>query len=121
MGASRVSSLPKPLTFQDYRSLTGLVVQSREYIGERSYYAAVDSVKQAKDDKPPILLCHYLPLTESTVIESSPKRTIAAGTYQKRLTSFVSRPQRKIAFSNDRSEGRWPYQLGAWGCRKAAF
>ena len=105
MGASQASSLRKPLTFQDYRSLTGLVVQSREYIGERSYYVAVDSVKQAKDEKPPILLCHYLPLTESTVIESSPKRTIAAGTYQKRLTSFVSRHQRKIAFSNDRSGG----------------
>ena len=105
MGASRVSSLRKPLTFQDYRSLTGLVAQSRGYIGERSYYPAADSTKQAKDDRPPILLCHYLPLTQSTVIESSPKRTIAAGTYQKRLTSFVSRHQRKRAFRNDRGGG----------------
>ena len=121
MGASRVSSLRKPLTFQDYRSLTGLVVQSREYIGERNYYAAVDSAKQPKDDKPPILLCHYLPLTESTVIESSPKRTIAAGTYQKRLTSFVSRHQRKRAFSTDRSDGNSLTNSGLGNAERQLF
>ena len=102
---NRVSSLRKPLTFQDYRSLTSLVVQSRKFVGESNYYTPIGPFMQNKGDKPTILLCHYLPLTQSTMMESSPKGAIATGMYQKRLTSFASRRTRSQPFWSNQSKG----------------
>ncbi|BDA51786.1 probable ATP-dependent zinc metalloprotease FtsH homolog (chloroplast) [Coccomyxa sp. Obi] len=39
----------------------------------------------------PRLLCHYLPLSQIAIPESSTKQSISAGNYQKRLTSFTAR------------------------------
>ena len=108
ISGSRVSSLRKPLTFQDYRSLTSLVVQSRKFVGESGYYTSVAPLMQNEGDKPAILLCHYLPLTQSAMIESSPKGAIAAGVYQKRLTSFASRRHRNQPFWSNQSKGSSP-------------
>ena len=105
MSGSRVSSLRKPLTSQDYRSLTSLVVQSRKFVGESGYSTLIDPLVENQGDKPTILLCHYIPLTQSTMIESSPKGSIAAGIYQKRLTSFVSRRNRNQPFWSNQNKG----------------
>ena len=39
----------------------------------------------------PRLLCHYLPLSQVAIPESSTKQPISAGNYHKRLTSFTAR------------------------------
>ena len=56
-------------------------------------------------DEPPVLLCHYLPPAQAAVIQSPARRSIAAATYQKRLTSFTSQHRRGNRVGSDRATG----------------
>jgi ATP-dependent 26S proteasome regulatory subunit len=120
---SRASKLCKPLTSQDYQGLTSLIVQSREFIGQSSRYIATVPAVQGPlqhnaggeagqsyrgvraADEPPVLLCHYLPPAQAAVIQSPATRSIAAATYQKRLTLFTSQHRRGKRIGSDRATG----------------
>ena len=120
---SRASRLCKPLTSQDYQGLTSLIVQSREFIGQSGRYISTVPAVQGPlqhhargeagqpyrgvraADEPPVLLCHYLPPAQAAVIQSPARRSIAAATYQKRLTSFTSQHRRGRRVGSDRVRG----------------
>ena len=120
---SRASKFCKSLTSQDYRGLTSLIVQSREFVGKSGRYTSTVPAVQGSlqrdargrtgqpshrvrpADEPPVLVCHYLPPAQAAVIQSPARRSIAAATYQKRLTSFTSYHRRIRRIGSDRATG----------------
>ena len=83
--------LTRVLTSQEYTNLGILVAQSKRFVGECSYWPVKDlSAAEVHAASTPRLLCHYLPLSQVAMPESSAKQSISAGSYQKRLTSFTA-------------------------------
>jgi len=87
----KADELARVLTSQEYTNLGILVAQSKRFVGECGYWPVVDPSAAASTVAPgPKLLCHYLPLSQVAIPESSAKQPISAGSYQKRLTSFTA-------------------------------
>lgn len=123
INGSRANKLCKPLTSQDYRGLTSVMAQSREFVGESGSCTATVPAEQGPfhhnagegagqpsrgvraAEEPPMLLCHYLPPAQAAVIQSPARSSIAAATYQKRLTSFTSSHRRGRRVDSDRATG----------------
>ena len=88
---SKADELARVLTSQEYLNLSILVAQSKRFVGECSYWPVADpSTARVHLASTPRLLCHYLPLSQAAIPESSAKQSISAGSYQKRLTSFTA-------------------------------
>ncbi len=111
----KADDLTRVLTFQEYANLAVLIAQSKRFVGECNYWPIADprpteglqkrfpgfggmgKASQASQGPlggapvRPRLLCHYLPLSQVAIPESSTKQPISAGNYHKRLTSFTAR------------------------------
>ena len=87
------------LKVKNYHVLTSaqLISATRSFVGETTYLPLTYDGKRSprklftESKEVPLLVCHYLPPAQATLMGTSTKQTLTSTLYKKRRTSFTSR------------------------------
>ena len=97
--SSQLSSLLKGKNYHGLASAKyqEFISATRSFVGETGYLPLTYHGKRSprklftESQEVPLLVCHYLPPAQATLMETSTKQTLTSALYKKQRTSFTSR------------------------------